>query len=647
MSSLDLKEDGESPWIVCTSKTKTECDLLRIVTKALKWKHPGFQQFAKDSNLVFFGPPYSNRLKTDETYQSLGSLQCVNRISGVNECCKKSRQEQDMEHLLRLVNPKQPAFVPLTWRLPEQYHDLRKYISKTEERDDGAERKDGAETKDGVETKTLQKNNFLILKPSEGSCGQGIRLFSQNLHSVQQVMENVVRKNPLSKFVIQEYIDPPVCLQGFKFDFRIYLVIISVKPFIILLYREGLARFCTKLYTSPKRDIDSDLNNTIDQFAHLSNYSINKDNAEEKGQSHATIFGQESIETLLEMKSSDKSIVNKHAVKQCLTNVLRQIEEEYSIDSTKLWEKIGDIACKCALAMMPTLQLRGLEKTQSSNKNVPKGGEASNTSNTGDPSAFHIIGMDIILQKSKDEDAQLQPYLLELNASPSLNIKTAGNQVSRVDAYVKGRLLCDTFRVARFWHERQRQQNTVDDIFKLATALNFVPLLRPPTWTQQGSKNNIINHHLDMKISNLDLNQNIYFIWSMIQKIIKEKGVRQKQQDGCTFVMLKSYDLIAMVTSLPYDAAKASKLPYERLHTCKFGTLGAMKSTLRKYIQHYGQSCKPFDGLEARHIIDCFYRLANIWIPENHAEYTPLENYQLSHLGMRLWYFLVLVVNQM
>lgn len=57
-----------------------------------------------------------------------------------------------------------------------------------------------------------------------------------------------------------------------KFDLRIYVLITSVIPLRIFIYKEGLARFCTHEYVPP---VGSNLNNL---FMHLTNYAINKDN---------------------------------------------------------------------------------------------------------------------------------------------------------------------------------------------------------------------------------------------------------------------------------------------------------------------------------------------------------------------------------
>lgn len=62
-------------------------------------------------------------------------------------------------------------------------------------------------------------------------------------------------------------------MAGLKFDARLYVAVTSVDPLCIYLYQEGLARFATVKYAGG----NSDLSN---QYMHLTNYSVNKDNPE-------------------------------------------------------------------------------------------------------------------------------------------------------------------------------------------------------------------------------------------------------------------------------------------------------------------------------------------------------------------------------
>jgi hypothetical protein len=97
--------------------------------------------------------------------------------------------------------------------------------------------------------------SLYIAKPPCGSCGNGIRL-------VQYADFDSIPRG----YVVSEYISTPLCLNGFKFDLRIYVLVTSFAPLRAFLYRNGLARFATQTYS----------NQTTDVFSHLTNATLNK-----------------------------------------------------------------------------------------------------------------------------------------------------------------------------------------------------------------------------------------------------------------------------------------------------------------------------------------------------------------------------------
>lgn len=98
--------------------------------------------------------------------------------------------------------------------------------------------------------------NFWILKPLGMSRGRGISLvkdLSQIAYSVSSV--------------VQRYIERPLCLKGYKFDLRLYVVVTSFRPLEAFIYRDGFARVSTHQYSLSPAD-------TENKFIHLTNSSI-------------------------------------------------------------------------------------------------------------------------------------------------------------------------------------------------------------------------------------------------------------------------------------------------------------------------------------------------------------------------------------
>jgi tubulin polyglutamylase TTLL6/13 len=71
-------------------------------------------------------------------------------------------------------------------------------------------------------------------------------------------------------YVVQEYLTNPYLIDGLKFDMRIYVLLKSVWPLKIFIYKEGLGRFATQRYERPGK------HNLGDMMMHLTNYAINK-----------------------------------------------------------------------------------------------------------------------------------------------------------------------------------------------------------------------------------------------------------------------------------------------------------------------------------------------------------------------------------
>lgn len=223
------------------------------------------------------------------------------------------------------------------------------------------------------------KDQMWIVKPSASSQGRGIFL----TNTIDEI-------NPKLPQVACQYIDNPLLFNGFKFDLRVYVAITSICPLRIYMYREGLARLATVLYNSIPED-----KNTA-KFTHLTNYSINKFNPNFKAnENNAT--GDAS-------KLSFKD-TNDYLKKQ-------------GVDIDLLWRKIEDLVIKTILSVEPLIQ-NGMEMYVPHSTNC-----------------FELLGFDILI------DDKIEPWLIEVNLSPSLGCDSA------FDQKVKSNLIADLFTLA-------------------------------------------------------------------------------------------------------------------------------------------------------------------------------------------------------
>lgn len=129
-----------------------------------------------------------------------------------------------------------------------------------------------------------RKNPLYIFKRVAGACGRGMKV--------------ITRMPPGSwgTALVQEYIDRPLLVNGFKFDLRIYVAVTSFNPLRVYVYREGLARFATSKYPTGTAA------NAKDRTAHLTNFSVNRKDLGKLNKKE-----QESVKDLMTKKKSVKN----------------------------------------------------------------------------------------------------------------------------------------------------------------------------------------------------------------------------------------------------------------------------------------------------------------------------------------------------
>jgi tubulin polyglutamylase TTLL5 len=100
-------------------------------------------------------------------------------------------------------------------------------------------------------------------------------------------------------------------LNGYKFDLRIYVLVTSVNPLEVFIYKEGFGRFSTQPFTLDPTDKGN-------KYIHLTNVSINKYN--------------------LDNYDCDKPDKIYGGTKVSLQTLKKTFDEELKIDwDTKVW----------------------------------------------------------------------------------------------------------------------------------------------------------------------------------------------------------------------------------------------------------------------------------------------------------------------
>lgn len=173
-----------------------------------------------------------------------------------------------------------------------------------------------------------------------------------------------------SMYIVSRYIDNPLLVGRRKFDLRLYVLVTSWQPLQAYIHRSGFARFCAVQYTatpkdgSGKRAAAADLDNL---YMHLTNVAIQK-HGDEYSATHGGKWPLESLRAHL------KCTMGETATAQAFADIRSLIHHSL-------------------LAVQPSM--------------------------VSAPGCFELYGYDVML------DAQLAPWLIEVNASPSLSATTA------------------------------------------------------------------------------------------------------------------------------------------------------------------------------------------------------------------------------
>ncbi|MEQ6916178.1 PqqD family peptide modification chaperone [Halomonas aquatica] len=209
-----------------------------------------------------------------------------------------------------------------------------------------------------------------ILKPTNASKGKGVRVLTE------------VAEAPLApNWLVQEYLANPHTIRGHKYVLRLYVLITSLEPLRVYLYRQGFA----KLASAPWDPDDAD-----NPYSQLTNPDINALNT--------------GAEVPVEFIDLDR---------------YRQWLRDQGHDDETLFARIEDLVALTLISAVDALRSRTEEAGAD-----PRG-------------CYELLGLDCLV------DDALKPWILECNLSPSLGICAAPETGGRIEEAVKGGLVHD------------------------------------------------------------------------------------------------------------------------------------------------------------------------------------------------------------
>ncbi|XP_076281359.1 tubulin monoglutamylase TTLL4 [Lasioglossum baleicum] len=287
-------------------------------------------------------------------YQRLKNYQKVNSIPGSHNLGNKDLLWLNLSKMMKKFKHEY-NFMPRTYILPREIHKFEYVWQK------------------------YRVGGTWIIKPPTSGRGQGIKVINQwweipKWHSM----------------IVQRYISRPRLINGSKFDLRVYVLVTSVNPTRIYIYKEGLVRFASVRYIRGM--------NLSDKCMHLTNTSVNKLNP-----GYVMNDGLNAL----------------RAHKWSFGNLWSHLSEE-GMDVAELWSKIKDIVIKTLIAAESSMNAAISENL------------------TSRYTSYELYGFDVLL------DETFKPWLLEVNILPSLHTDSA------LDTIIKGPLVRNVLNMAGY-----------------------------------------------------------------------------------------------------------------------------------------------------------------------------------------------------
>ncbi|KZC09722.1 Tubulin polyglutamylase TTLL4 [Dufourea novaeangliae] len=331
-------------------KWKRTTTMPRILVKILL--NTGYKMVTQnnDWSAVWY-PSFTDTSK----YRRLKNFQKVNSIPGSRNLGNKDLLWKNLYRMTKRFGANEYDFMPRTFILPREIQKFEYTWQKY-----------------GV-------RSTWIIKPPASGRGQGIKVINQwweipKWHSM----------------IVQRYISKPRLINGSKFDLRVYVLVTSINPLRIYIYKEGLVRFASVRYV---RGL-----NLNDKYMHLTNTSVNKLNP-------------------AYVRNDGVNAYRSH--KWSFGSLWTHLSEE-GVDVPELWSKIKDVVVKTLIAAESSMNAEITENLASSY------------------SCYELYGFDILL------DENLKLWLLEVNILPSLHTD------SPLDTIIKGPLVRNVLNMAGY-----------------------------------------------------------------------------------------------------------------------------------------------------------------------------------------------------
>jgi len=219
-----------------------------------------------------------------------------------------------------------------------------------------------------------------IMKPIGKAQGKGIFMFTKlkDIAKWKTEFRWKPENGDVEAYVVQRYIANPYLVGGKKFDMRIYALVTSYQPLKVYLYRRGFARFSAARYSASFNS--SDISNN---YMHLTNVAIQK---------HGDEYNKDTGGKW-DLRQLKLHLISRHGIQ--------------TVD--KMFYDCQMIIIHSLLSVQPVMM--------------------------NDKHCFELYGYDIMF------DDEYRPWLIEVNASPSLTANT------KEDYKMKFELLNDMFDI--------------------------------------------------------------------------------------------------------------------------------------------------------------------------------------------------------